>query len=132
MPQSPDLNGEDSAFVLLQKNILVAAGTATIAGVDLQDYIGNIKLILSYASPIADGSTTLTVNLLDSADNTTYATLTTPTFAPQTASAGTLEVALDTRACRRYVQARHVVTGTTATFTTSLIGVGLKQRVGTF
>lgn len=128
--QSADLNGELSTFTLLQKQILVAAGTATIAGVDLQDYIGNCKLILNWAGAAADGSTTMTINLLDSADNTTFTTLTTPTFAATTAASGTVEVALDTRSVRRYVQARHVVTGTTATFTTSLIGVGLKQVVG--
>jgi hypothetical protein len=129
MGLSADFNGELSTFTLLQKQILVAAGTATIAGVDLQDYIGNIKLILNWAGAAADGSTTMTINLLDSADNTTFTTLTTPTFAATTASSGTVSVALDTRACRRYVQARHVVTGTTATFTTSLIGVGLTQLI---
>jgi hypothetical protein len=127
--QSADINGELSSFTLLQKNILVAAGTATIAGVDLQDYIGNVKLILTHAGAAADGSTTLTVNLLDSADDTTYTTLTTPTFAAITATSGQVSVALDTKAVRRYIQARHVVTGTTATFATSLIGVGLKQIV---
>ena len=127
--QSADLNGETTAFTLLQKNILVAAGTATIAGVDLQDYIGNVKLILTHAGAAADGSTTMTINLLDSADDTTYTTLTSPTFAATTAASGQVSVALDTRAVRRYIQARHVVTGTTATFCTSLIGVGLKQIV---
>jgi len=124
-----DINGVTSAFTLLQKNILVAAGTATIAGVDLQDYIGGVKLILTHAGAAADGSTTLTVNLLDSADNTTFATLTSPTFAAITADSGQVSVNLDTRSVRRYIQARHVVTGTTATFCTSLIGVGIKQVV---
>jgi len=122
-----DLNGATNTEVLLQKNILVAAGTATIAGVDIRDYIGNCKLVLTHAGAAADGSTTLTVNLLDSADNTTFTTLTTPTFSPITASSGQVSVALDTRSVRRYVQARHVVTGTTATFCTSLILVGEKQ-----
>jgi len=127
--QSADLNGELSTFVLLNKHILVAAGTATIAGVDLRDYIGQVKLILNSTSPVADGSTTLTINLLDSADNTTYVTLTSPTFSAITGATGAAAVSLDTRDVRRYIQARHVVTGTTATFTTSLIGVGLKQVV---
>lgn len=112
---------------LLLKNILVAAGTATIAGVDMQDYVGSVKLVLDYVSGAADGSTTLTVNLLDSADNTTFATLTSPTFAAQTASSGSVSTVLDPRSVRRYVQARHVVTGTTATFTTCLKAIGAKQ-----
>lgn len=123
----PDLNGALSHEILLCKQILVAAGTATVAGVDLNNYIGNCKLVLSWAGAAADGSGTLTMNLLDSADNTTYATLTTPTFAATTASSGSATVALDTRSVRRYVQARYVVVGTTATFTTSLILVGEKQ-----
>jgi hypothetical protein len=127
--QSADLNGELSSIVLLNKHILVAAGTATIAGVDLQDFIGNIKLILNWSGAAADGANTLTINLLDSADNTTFATLTTPTLPAVTAASGTLEVALDTRSVRRYIQARHVSANTTATHTTSLIGVGLKQVV---
>jgi len=49
-----DLNGNTTAFTLLSKNILVAAGTGTVAGVDLQDYIDNVKLILSYTSGAAD------------------------------------------------------------------------------
>ncbi len=125
----PDLNGATTAAVLFQKNILVASGTATYAGVDIKDYIGIIKLVLDASSPVADGSTTLTVNLLDSADNTTFATLTTPTFASTTATLNHQEVGLDTRAVKRYVQGRHVVTGTTATFTTSLIMVGEKEVV---
>lgn len=122
-----DYNGELTASNFLCKQILVAAGTATVAGVDLKDFIGNVKVTLNFAGAAADGSTTLTVNFLDSADNTTYATITTPTFSAQTATSGTVSVAMDTRAVRRYVQARYVVTGTTATFTTSIVGVGLKQ-----
>jgi len=129
MPVISDLNGATSEFVLLNKNILVASGTATIAGVDLQDYIDNVMLVLTYSGAAADGSTTLTINLLDSADDTTYTTLTSPTFAATTAASGQVSVALDTRAVRRYIQARHVVTGTTATFCTSLVGVGFKQVV---
>jgi hypothetical protein len=116
-----------STFNLLQKQILVAAGTATLGGVDLKGYTGSVKLTLFYSGAAADGSTTLTINLLDSADNTTFTTLSSPTFAPQTATAGTVSTVLDVRSVKRYLQARHVATGTTATFTTSLIGIGAKQ-----
>jgi hypothetical protein len=127
--QSPDLNGELSAFTLMVKHGLVAAGTATFAGVDLKDYIGQIKLYLATSSPVGDGSTTCTINLLDSADNTTFTTLTSPTFSPITATTGAQSVSLDTRLVRQYIQARHVITGTTATHTMALVGVGLKQIV---
>ena len=127
MSMSADLNGQLTPVVLLQKNILVASGTATIAGVDLKDFVGNLKLILSYVQPSGGGG--MQISLLDSADNTTFSALSSPTFANQTASSGTVEVALDTRNCKRYLQCQHVVTGTTATFTASLIGVGMKQVI---
>ena len=126
---SPDLNGELSQEVLLNKNILVAAGTATIAGVDLSQYVEELKAILTWSGAAADGSTTLAINFLDSADNTTFATLSTPTFGAITASSGQSAIAIDRRAIKRYLQARHVVTGTTATFCTSLILVGQKKIV---
>lgn len=110
------------------KHGLVASGTATFAAVDLSPFIGEIKLILSSSSPITDGSTTLQINLLESADNTTFATwAAAPTFTPVTGSTGLVEVSLDTRATKRYVQGRHVITGTTATHTFSLIGIGRKR-----
>ena len=129
MSVSADLNGQLDQVVFLNKNILVAAGTATIAGVDLKDFIGNLKVILTYSGAAADGSTTMTLNFLDSADNTTFTTITSPTFSAVTATSGQVSVSLDTRSVRRYVQIRHVVTGTTATFCTSVVGVGQKQVV---
>lgn len=127
--QSPDLNGELTSALLMNKHALVAAGTATFASVDLQDFIGSCKVTLNATSPVADGSTTLTVSLLDSADNTTFTALTSPTFAPVTGTLSAQSVSLDTRSVRRYLQAKHVVTGTTATFTTAVTLVGLKQVV---
>ncbi len=128
--QSPDLNGENSVFTLIPpRNVLVASGTATFTGVDMKDYIGNCKLILSIADPSATVGT-VTINLLTSADNTTYAAITSPTFTATTADGVVESVALDTRTLNnRYLQGRHVVTGTTATKAISLIGVGLKQVV---
>jgi hypothetical protein len=129
--QSPDLNGELSEFALIPAvNLLVAAGTQTYAGVDVQEYIGNIKLIFTHAGAAADGSNSLQVSILDSADNTTFAASAgLPTFAAITASSGTVSVALDTRACKRYVQGKLLTSSTTATFRSALIGVGLKETI---
>lgn len=126
---NPDLNGLLSTDLLFQKQILVASGTATYAGVDLTSYIGNLKVIFASSTVITDGSTTITPSLLDSADNTTFVALTTPTFAPVTGTASLQSVAVDTRAVRKYLQGKHVVTGTTATFTAAMILVGEKQVV---
>jgi hypothetical protein len=122
-----DLNGCTSQENLFVRHILVAAGTATYAGVDLNTYIGEMKAVLVAFSPVADGSTTLTVSFLDSADNTTYAALSTPTFTPITATSGVQSVAIDTRTVRRYLQGKHIVTGTTATFDAALVLIGEKQ-----
>lgn len=124
--QSTD--GGLTALVLANKHALVASGTATFAGVDLIDFIGEVKMILSSTTPVADGSTTLQGSFLHSADNTTFVTWAdAPTFSPITGTSSTQTVSLDTRKTSRYVQFKHVVTGTTATFTHSCIGVGTKQ-----
>lgn len=107
---------------------LVAAGTATFAGVDLRDFLGDIKVLLYTVSPITNGSTGLQGSFLHSADNTTFVTWAdAPTFSLITAATATQSVSLDTRKCSRYVQFKHVITGTTATFATAVTGVGQKQ-----
>src|SRR5687768_9597923 len=114
--------GGQSVAVLASKHGLVAAGTATFAGVDFRDYIGEVNIILASASPVTDGSTTLQAALLHSADNTTFVTWAdAPTFSAITAATATQSVSLDTRKCSRYVQFRHIITGTTATFTHACI-----------
>jgi hypothetical protein len=131
MSMQSDLNGSLTAFTLIQPaNLLVAAGTQTYAGVDLQDYINNVKLTFTWAGAAADGSNSLAISLLDSADNTTFAaTAGLPTFASVTADIGTVSIALDTRNVRRYIQGKLLTASTTATFRSALIGVGLKQVV---
>lgn len=126
-----DINGALSEFALIPVvNLLVAAGTQTYAGVDIQDYIGEIKLVFTHAGAAADGSNSLQVSILDSADNTTFAASAgLPTFAAITASSGTVSVGLDTRSCKRYVQGKLLTSSTTATFRSALVGVGLKQVV---
>ena len=124
--QSTD--GAHTGVNFVVRHALVAAGTTTFAGVDLKDFIGDLKVVLATFSPIADGSTTCQVSFLDSSDNSTFATFAgAPTYAPITGATGLLSTTLDTRACRRYVQAKYVVTGTTATFDVAVIGFGLKQ-----
>jgi hypothetical protein len=127
-PQSTD--GQLDVLQLIPgKQGLVASGTATFPGVDLKGFVGEVKLILTSQSPVADGSTTLTIDLLESSDNSSFATWAArPTFAPVTGTQGLVEVSLDTRTTKQYVQARHTIVGTTATFAHALIGVGTKQH----
>ncbi len=126
---SPDPNLQLTAVTLCTKNVVGGSGTATFAGVDIQDFIGTCKLIFSTVNTSnTDGGVTLTCNLLDSADNTTFTTLTTPTIAAVTATSSLQTIALDTRVVRRYVQFKHLTTST-GTFATSVILVGQKQVV---
>jgi hypothetical protein len=129
MAQSADINGELTAVQFLTPTTQTAA-TTTYAGVDLRDFIGNCKLILSWTRPNAGGGT-CAVSILDSADNTTFTAnaLTGVITNVGTATSGSASVAIDTRAVKRYVQPEVAISGTTATYTASLVVVGLKQVV---
>ena len=111
-------------------NLLVAAGTQTYTGVDVSSFIGVIKLTFVWAGAAADGTNSLQVSILDSADNTTFAASSgLPTFAAMTATSGTASVGLDTRACKQYIQGKLLTSSTTATFRCAMIGVGLAQVI---
>ena len=120
-----------SAFKLINVTALVSAGTATFAGVDLRDYIGTVKIIAAGTSISDDGGeSTMTFSLLDSADNSTFATFAgAPTFAGVTGTGAVASVLLDTRNCKRYIQGKHLCTGATATMrlAMSMYGVGCKK-----
>lgn len=120
-------NGALNSEVLINKHLLVAAGTQTAAGVDLRDYIGEVKVILTWSGAAADGANSMQASILDSADNTTFAANTHATFAAVTASSGQVSVGLDTRKFNRYIQGKLLTSSTTATFTTSMVLVGAKQ-----
>lgn len=125
---NPDINGQLSASQLMAKNILVAAGTQTAAGVDVSQFIENCKVIITYTGAAADGSNSMQYSLLDSADNTTFAASSyLPTFAATTATSATLTCALDTRNCKKFVQLKALTSSTTATFITGAVIVGLNQ-----
>lgn len=111
-------------------NLLVAAGTQTYSGVDLRDFLGTVTLIFAHAGAASDGSNSLQVSILDSADNTTFAaTAGLPTFAAITATSGHVEVSCETAKCRRYIQGKLLTASTTATFRSAMSLVGYKQVV---
>lgn len=105
----------------------IEASTTTYAGVDVRDYLGSIILALSWTRPNA-GTGTFAVNILDSADNTTFAANSAASIANVgTATSGHTSVNIDTRSVKRYVQVQTVCTGATATYNASLVGIGTKQ-----
>lgn len=125
---NPDINGQLTALKLCAKRVAVGAGTQTFAGVDLKDFINNCKIVISHTELSASGVTSIAYSLLDSADNTTFAASAyLPTVAANTFDSATLEIALDTRNCKRYVQLKALTASTTATFDIGAHVIGLKQ-----
>lgn len=125
---NPDIAGQLSASQLMAKNILVAAGTQTAAGVDISGFIENCMVIITYTGAAADGSHSMQYSLLDSADNTTFAASSyLPTVAATTATSNTIKIPLDTRNCKKYIQLKALTSSTTATFITGSVVCGLAQ-----
>ena len=124
---NPDINGQLTALQLCAKRVAVGAGTQTFAGVDLKDFIENCKIAITHNELSGSGVTSIVYSLLDSADNTTFAASAyLPAATTTTAAAPMIEVALDTRNCKRYLQLKALTSSTTATFDVGAILVGLK------
>ncbi len=127
MPSS-DINGQFNALQLAAKRVAVGAGTQTFAGVDIKDFIENCKIVITHNEFSASGSTSIIYSFLDSADNTTFAASAyLPTATTTTAAAPTIEIALDTDNCKRYVQLKALTASTTATFDIAAVIIGAKQ-----
>lgn len=130
MATQADLNGSLTALQLCAKRVAVGAGTQTFAGVDLKDFINNVKICITHNELSGSGATSIQYSFLDSADNTTFAaTAGLPTVAANTFASPMIEVALDTRNCRQYLQLKALTASTTATFDVAAVAVGLKQVV---
>lgn len=125
---NPDINGQLTALKLACKRVAVGAGTQTFAGVDLKDYMNNCKVVIGHEEFSASGVTSIVYSFLDSADNTTFAAsayLPTPTTT--TNASAEIEIALDTRNCKQYLQLKALTASTTATFDIGAHIIGLKQ-----
>lgn len=125
---NPDINGQLTALQLCAKRVAVGAGTQTFAGVDLKDFMNNCKIVITHNELSGSGATSIAYSLLDSADNTTFAASAyLPTVAANTAASPLLEIALDTRNCKQYLQLKALTASATATFDVGAVIIGLKQ-----
>lgn len=101
--------------------------TETGAAIDLQQYVGDLKVTLSSS---AGGGTapTLDVKLTecDTADGT-YTDISGAAFAQVTTAASTAAITVNADAAKRYVKAVATITGTAPTFDMALVAVGVKQ-----
>lgn len=118
-----------NSHVVLMTPTNTTAETTTLAGVDLNDFVEDLLVILSYKRPNASAGATLDVSFKDSADNSTFTALAAPTFAQVLAAStqGSATLSIARRSVKRYLQIAYITTGTTGTFNTSVIAVGLKQ-----
>lgn len=105
-----------------------AARTATAngTGVDLQQYSGDVAVVLDSAAGTGT-SPTLDVKLQDSADNSTFADITGATFTQVINAASQQKIVVNKDAARRYVRAVATIGGTTPSFTFSVNAVGVKK-----
>lgn len=106
-----------------------AARTATAngTGVDLQQYSGDVAVLLDSAAGTGT-SPTLDVKLQDSADNSTFADISGATFTQVTSAAAAQEkIVINKDAARRYVRAVATIGGTSPSFTFSVNAVGIKK-----
>lgn len=108
---------------------LARTSTANGTAVDVQQYIGQMKFILT--STAGTGTTpTLDVKLQGSADGSTgWADITGATFTQVTDAADASEaigVVID--GSPRYVRAVATIAGTTPSFTCAVLAVGLQQN----
>src|SRR5690242_7183844 len=125
---NPGTKGQYSSSSLCAKRVAVGAGTQTFAGIDLQQYIGDLLISISHNEFSGSGSTSIQYSFLDSSDNSTFATAAyLPTVAANTAAAATIEVGLDKHQCKRYVQIKALTATTTATFDIGATAFGMKQ-----
>ncbi len=102
--------------------------TANGSSVDVADYEGSVRFILSSAAG-SGTSPTLDVTIEDSADGSTgWAAIPGAAFTQVTDAAGATEsIAVNLDNAKRYVRGVDTVTGTTPTFVRAVVMVGFKK-----
>lgn len=99
------------------------------SAVDLNDYEGEVAVVLNAKRSGADANETLDVKLQDSDDGSTgWADIASAAFTQVTgATASAQKIALKSDSCKRYIRAVDTVGGTTPQFERSVTALGLKK-----
>lgn len=118
-----------STIALIPMADVTASGNGT--GIDVTDFVGTIAVTLS-AKNVAGTTPTMDVKLQDSADNSTFADITSAVFTQVTdagTKAATLEkISVNIDSCRKYLRAVKTIGGTNSPeFLLSCTGLGVKQ-----
>ena len=104
----------------------VVAADSNETGVDLQDYEGDITLILD--AEAGGSGVTYAVKVQDSADNSTFADVTDVAFTTTTANTALVEsLVVNTDEIRRYARVVIDVTGSSPAGAVSVVGLGRKK-----
>ena len=104
----------------------VVAADSNETGVDLQDYEGDITLILD--AEAGGSGVTYAVKVQDSADNSTFADVTDLAFTTTTANTALVEsLVVNTDEIRRYARVVIDVTGSSPAGAVSVVGLGRKK-----
>jgi predicted methyltransferase len=104
----------------------VVAADSNETGVDLQDYEGDITLILD--AEAGGSGVTYAVKVQDSADNSSFADVTDLAFTTTTANTALVEsLVVNTDEIRRYARVVIDVTGSSPAGAVSVVGLGRKK-----
>ena len=104
----------------------VVAADSNETGVDLQDYEGDITLILD--AEAGGSGVTYAVKVQDSADNSSFADVTDAAFTTTTANTALVEsLVVNTDEIRRYARVVIDVTGSSPAGAVSVVGLGRKK-----
>ena len=104
----------------------VVAADSNETGVDLQDYEGDITLILD--AEAGGSGVTYAVKVQDSADNSSFADVTDAAFTTTTANTALVEsLVVNTDEIRRYARVVIDVTGSSPSGAVSVVGLGRKK-----
>ena len=104
----------------------VVTTTGNETGVDLQDYEGDITLVLD--AEAGGSGVTYAVKIQDSADNSTFADITDAAFTTTTANTALVEtLVINSDEIKRYARAVITVAGGTGAGAVSVTGLGRKK-----
>ena len=104
----------------------VVAADSNEAGVDLQDYEGDITLILD--AEAGGSGVTYAVKVQDSSDNSTFADVSGAAFTTTTANTALVEsLTINTDEIKRYARVVIDVTGSSPSGAVSVVGLGRKK-----
>ena len=102
--------------------------TGQTSGIDLRDYDGDVVFVLDTAAG-GGSSPTLDVTIEDSADNSSFAAVSSGAvaFTQVTGTASAQTVSLNKDDARRYARIKYTIGESSPTFTFSVNAIGLKK-----